>query len=111
MKRYNSAMSEKMKNYLGLALIVGVLATSFAAWSYARSYGDSIEPSSFRSFTVTGEGKVVAVPDGAGSNIAKLQAINTEASNRAIAFVKEQGVDSKDVKTEGYVIEPQYQYY
>lgn len=114
-------MSEKTKNYLGIALIVGVLLTSFSVWSYARSYGDSIQPSSFRNFSVSGEGKIVAVPDVAtfnfsvitegGKDIADLQQKNTIKARDAIAFVKEKGVVEKDIKTESYNVEPRYQYY
>ena len=113
-------MSNKIRNYLGIALIVSVIVIAFAGWSFARAYGDSIEPSSFRSFTVSGEGKVTAVPDVAtfsfhvitqgGKDIVKLQQENTKKASEAIAFVKEQGVSDKDLKTEAYNVEPRYQY-
>lgn len=112
--------NEKSKNYLFIALAAAALIVAFAAWNYANYYGASIEPSSFRSFSVSGEGKVVAVPDVAefsfsvltqgGADIAKLQKENTEKMNKAIAFLKEKGVDAKDIKTENYNLEPRYQY-
>lgn len=114
-------MSDKLKNYLGIAVIISILVLSFSAWSYTRSYSKSIEPSSFRSFSVSGEGKVITVPDVAeftfsvvtegGTDIAGLQSDNTKKINQAIAFVKSNGVDVKDIKTQSYNLTPRYQYY
>jgi uncharacterized protein YggE len=114
-------MNQKLKNILGIVAGVVVLALGYAAVSYAVSYGKSIPPSSFRSFSVSGEGKATAVPDVAefsfevttegGNGIAALQATNTDAVNKAIAFLKSDGVADKDIKTESYDIEPRYQTY
>lgn len=114
-------MSEKIKDYLGVAGIVALVGLTLAAAGYVRSYSKSIEPSSFRSFSVSGEGKVVAVPDVAeftfsvvtqgGKDLVKLQTENTGKVNKAIAFVKSKGVDAKDIQTQGYSVEPRYQYY
>ncbi|MDI6821165.1 MAG: SIMPL domain-containing protein [Patescibacteria group bacterium] len=114
-------MTEKIKNYLGLAIIISILIVAFSSWNFVRYFRDSIEPSAFRSFSVSGEGKIVAVPDIAqfsfsvitegGKNIADLQKNNTEKINKAIAFVKAQRVDPKDIKTINYNLEPRYQYH
>jgi len=114
-------MSTKIKNYLGVALVIAVLVTAFAAWNYSSSYSRSIEPSSFRSFSVSGEGEVVVIPDVAaftfsvvtegGTDIASLQSENTEKMNGAIQFVKSNGVDDKDIKTKNYNLTPRYQYF
>lgn len=114
-------MNEKIRTYLGGAAVIGVLAVSYAAVSYVRTYSQSIEPSSFRSFTVSADAKVVAVPDVAaftasvitegGLDLGALQEANVEKANRVIAYIKANGVDEKDVKTEGYAVEPRYQYY
>lgn len=113
-------MNEKIKNYLGYALVFGVVVLAVSAWMYARTYSESIQPSSFRSFSVSGEGKVVAVPDVAkftfsvltegGKNIAALQKENTEKINKAISFLKEQKIEAKDIKTENYSLSPRYEY-
>lgn len=112
-------MTEKAKSLLVYAALIGVLALSYAAVSYVKTYSRSIEPGAYRSFPVTGEGKVVAVPDVAeftfsvitqgGKNLAKLQQENTEHANRAIGFIKSNGVEDKDIKTQGYSVEPRYQ--
>lgn len=114
-------MNEQFKNYLSIAVIAGILAFSYAAVSYVGTYAKSVEPSSFRSFSVSGEGKTVAVPDVAqftftvitqgGSDIAVLQRENTEKANQAIDFAKAKGVDKKDIKTQSYNLEPRYQYF
>lgn len=114
-------MNNKIKNYLGIAIIMALLIIAYTAVSYVRTYSKSIQPSSFRSFSVSAEGKIVAVPDVAqftfgvkteGSlNIADLQTENTKKVNQAIDFVKSNGVDSKDIKTTNYSLNPRYQYY
>lgn len=114
-------MNNKIKNYLGVAIIIVLLILAYTAVSYVKTYSQSIQPSSFRSFSVSAEGKVVAVPDVAqfsfgvktegGLNIADLQTENTKKVNEAINFVKSNGVDSKDIKTANYSLDPRYQYY
>lgn len=113
-------MHNKIKDILGVAGIVGILAFAGTLSAAGYSYAKSVRPSSFRTFEVSAEGKVTSVPDIAqftfsvitegGENLAKLQEENTEKTNRAIAFVKEQGVDAKDIKTQGYDVQPRYQY-
>lgn len=114
-------MTEKIKNYVGVALVVALLLVGYSAWNYVSSYSKSIQPSSFRQFSVNGEGKVVAIPDVAeftfgivtegGTDLAKLQRDNTEKSNKAITFLKTNGVEEKDIKTEGYNVSPRYENY
>ncbi|OGZ02080.1 MAG: hypothetical protein A2430_01370 [Candidatus Liptonbacteria bacterium RIFOXYC1_FULL_36_8] len=113
-------MSEKTKNYLGIAIIFALLIFAYAAVKYARAYADSVEPSTFRSFSVSGDGKVVAVPDIAsvtfkvitqgGRDVGVLQKENSGKMNKAIDFVKSNNINNKDIKTESYNIEPRYQY-
>jgi len=112
---------EKTKQYLNVAIIIALLVGAYSVWSYVSSYGESIQPSSFRSFSVSGEGKVVAVPDVAqfdfsvttegGKDLGSLQTDNTKKVNAAIDFVKSKGIDVKDVKTQNYTISPRYQTY
>jgi uncharacterized protein YggE len=111
----------KIKSYLYLAITIAVLVTAFSIFSFSQSYSSSITPSSFRSFSVTAEGKVTAIPDIArfsfsvitegGKDLKMLQEENTKKTNEAISFLKENGVDSKDIKTSSYNISPRYQYY
>lgn len=109
------------KKFIGVALFVMLLSFAYAAVSYVNTYSQSIEPSSFRSFGVDGEGKIVAIPDVAkfsfglttegGKDIAALQKENTEKMNKAIEFIKTNGVEAKDIKTENYSLNPRYQYF
>jgi hypothetical protein len=114
-------MNQEHKNSLFWGVIgFSVLVVAFSFWNYARSYADSIQPSSFRSFSVTAEGKSSAVPDVAtfsfgvvtqgGKDLGALQKQNTEKANKTIEFLKDKGVENKDIKTSQYQVEPRYQY-
>jgi uncharacterized protein YggE len=113
-------MNERIKNYLHLAIIVGVVFVGVAAVSASFAYRASIRPDSYRSFSVNAEGKITAVPDIAfftfgvltegGTEIAKLQQENTEKANKAIAFLKSLKIAEKDIKTENYNVSPRYEY-
>jgi uncharacterized protein YggE len=112
-------MNDNTKNYLGWALIVGVLVLAFAAFSASVAFSRASEPATYRSFAVSGQGRAIGVPDVAqfsfsvitegGKDIAKLQTDNTAKINKAIAFVKQSGVADKDIKTESYQLNPRYQ--
>lgn len=114
-------MNEKIKNYLSIVIMITLLVGVYSVFSLTRSYSQSIEPSSFRSFSVSDRGEVVAVPDIAqftfsviiegDTDIAKIQAENTKKVNKAIDFVKDNGVDKKDIKTQSYNLSPRYQYF
>lgn len=114
-------MNIKIKNYLGITIIIVLFMLGYAALRYADTFSKSINPSFFRSFSVSAEGETIAVPDVSqftfgvktegGLNLADLQRENAEKVNQAIAFVKSQGVDTKDIKTAGYNLEPRYQHY
>ncbi len=114
-------MNEKIKNILNVAIIFGIIAAAYASVSYVVSYSKSIAPSTFRSFSVSGEGKVISIPDVAqisfglitqgGKNIGAIQNENSEKINAMIEFLKSQNVDKKDIKTQNYNLEPRYQYY
>jgi len=67
----------------------------------------------------SGEGKVLAKPDVAVVQLAIVteadtskiaQDENSEKSNRVISFLKNQGIEDKDIKTTSYNIYPQYTY-
>ncbi|HBI25404.1 MAG: hypothetical protein UT41_C0001G0486 [Candidatus Wolfebacteria bacterium GW2011_GWC2_39_22] len=114
-------MDTKIKNGLWIVGALAVVTIAYSGLVYARAFSESIEPSSFRSFSVTGEGKVTAIPDVAefsfgvvtqgDKNVSAAQKQNTEKMNAIIGFIKEQGVEDKDIKTQQFSIEPRYQYY
>ena len=113
-------MDTKIKDYLGIALIIVALAFTFAAISYTLSYANSVELGA-PSFSVSGEGTVTVVPDVAqftfniltegGEDLSTLQSENSAAANRTIDFLKNEGVADEDIKTRGYSVQPRYQYF
>ena len=119
-KNNHTIMHEQSKKYMWWAVSLSVLMFGFASLRFSGAVRDFVELSSPRTFSVSGEGKVVAVPDIAtftagvitegGKNIADLQKNNTTKVNKIIAFIKSKGVDAKDIKTEQYSLDPRYQY-
>ncbi|OIP79914.1 MAG: hypothetical protein COT39_03790 [Parcubacteria group bacterium CG08_land_8_20_14_0_20_48_21] len=114
-------MEKSLKNALGIVSIVVLAVAAYVALLFATTYARVAEPTSFRSFSVQGEGTVVSVPDIAqftfsvitegGTGIAKLQQDNSAKVQEAITFLKEQGIDEKDITTQQYQINPRYSYY
>ncbi len=114
-------MNTSIRNYLGVALILATLALGGAGLAYVSYYHASIDDTTQRVFSASGDGKAVAVPDVAefsmsvisqgGKDIGSLLTTNTDKVNQAIAFVKGQGVDEKDIQTSGFNVDPRYQYY
>lgn len=112
-------MNQTIKNILGVAGVIVLLAVSVTSFQYVQAFRDSIEPSSFRSFSASGEGKVMTAPDLAkftfsvrtegDENTAAIQDENTERVNQAITFLRGQGVKEKDIQTQQYTIRPRYQ--
>ncbi len=106
-------MNSRLKNILGVAGVVLILVWAYAALAYVRSYEKSIYPPSFG---VSGEGRIAAIPDIAtfnfsvitqgGEDISSLQIENTERANAVIAFLKEEGVEDRDIKTISYDLIP-----
>jgi uncharacterized protein YggE len=101
---------------LGLLALFLLVATVSELRSYSY-IGEGIQPSN--TITVTGEGKVVAVPDTAtftytvdetAPDVASAQAAATKASNAVIAYLTGAGVASTDIQTTDYNVNPQYEY-
>lgn len=98
-----------------LALFLLVLTVS-AVKSY-HYIGTGVTPTN--TIQVTGEGKVVAVPDTAtftvtvedtAADVQTAQTKATDQGNAIVAYLKSQGVDDTDVQTTDYEIQPQYSY-
>lgn len=114
-------MDPRIKNWVGYAIVFALVVTGVASLWYVHTYSWSTEPSSFRSFSVSADGKAVVIPDVAeftfevitegDKNLAESQKENTQKTNGAIAFVKSKGVEAKDIKTQNYNMEPRYQYF
>ncbi len=110
-------MDQKLQNILGASIIAALVLSVLAGVWYVKVFSDSKPPQ--RTFSVSGEGRVVAVPDVAeisfgvltegGKDIAVLQKENTGKINDIIVLLKQNGIDEKDIKTQYYNISPRYQ--
>lgn len=120
-------MSKEIKNVnlkeasTAMIVIVGILLSLFLlsqvigeviSWNNTEQY-----PS--KTITVNGEGEALAVPDIAtftfsvterGDTTEDAQRLATSKINSAIDFLKSEGVDDKDIKTQNYNVYPQYNY-
>lgn len=112
--------AESLKKYfwsfLNLLLIVLVVLGIFSV-SAIRHYIDSTTSS--RTISVSAEGKTVVTPDIArinfsvvteGSDTVKISEENIKKMNKAIDFVKSEGIEAKDIQTAGYNLSPRYEY-
>jgi uncharacterized protein YggE len=106
-----------MDKTLKTTIIVGILIFSFSLLWFIYEYSKS-RPE-LRTFSVSGEGKEVVVPNIAeikigviseGKDLAALQKENSEKMNIIMNFLKEKGIDEKDIQTENYSITPKYDY-
>jgi uncharacterized protein YggE len=106
-----------MDKTLKITIIVGILIISFSLLWFVYEYSKT-RPE-LRTFSVSGEGKEIVVPNIAeirigviseGSDLTMLQKENSEKLNRIINFLKEKGIDEKDIKTENYSVNPKYDY-
>jgi len=112
-------MNSFLKNLLGLAVIVTLAGGLYLGFLITKTYDRSSSPTNFRSFTVSGDGKAIGVPDVAGfsfdvitegdTDLAALQSKNAEKMNTALAFVTKQGIDKKDITTTQYSVQPRYE--
>jgi uncharacterized protein YggE len=101
---------------LGMLALFLLVLTASAMKSY-HYIGTGISPTN--TIQVTGEGKVTAVPDTASfsvtvqdtaSDVQSAQTKATNDGNAIVDYLKSQGVDSTDIQTTDYQIDPQYSY-
>lgn len=112
-------MDHKIKNILGWAGIISIIIIALSIALYAYSYATSVAPSNPRTFSVSGEGKVIAIPNIAefrvevvtegGMNLRELQSQNTSKINDIISYLKESGISEEDIQTINYNIAPRYE--
>lgn len=98
-----------------LALFAGVSALkAFREFGYV---GAGV--SATNTISVSGEGEVFAVPDIASFSVtvredalevADAQAEATKKANDIIAFLRAQGIEERDIKTENYSVSPRYEW-
>ena len=106
---------------IAMITMVSFLALFLALQSVSvlKSWGAPVDPTKAASITVSGSGKISAKPDIAAFSFsvdeqaatAKEAQVKAAAlTNKAIAYLKNQGIEDKDIKTEGYNSNPRYEY-
>ncbi|MBI2439174.1 MAG: SIMPL domain-containing protein [Candidatus Moranbacteria bacterium] len=111
-------MSENLVNTLkGFSLALLAVAAVGYVYQYGR-FIDQTYPT--RTFSVDGEEKIELANDIAlftasvvtegGKNVGEIQKRNVEKMNAINEFLKEQGVEEKDLQTEQYSLSPRYSY-
>lgn len=102
-----------------VAVVVGLAGVALASYAYSNyQMAKAMYPMPI-SISVTGEGEVSAVPDvgqfsfsvtADGAEAAAAQEASGTKINDIMAYLKEQGVEEKDIKTENYNMYPKYRY-
>lgn len=111
----------KSMRLLAALSLIGLTAFLFSATRNELKENDYIgRPNAERdTITISGEGRVTAIPDIATTSIgvqterttvAAAQKENTEKMNRIIDRLKELGIEDEDIKTTSYNVYPVYDY-
>ncbi len=113
--------TDQVKKYFWILLdilIAGIIVNLvFFVIPAVRNYGKSLIAS--RTLIVSASGKTFAAPDIAessfsvvsrGKNPDELADTNNQKISAVIDFLKSSGLDSKDIKTTGYNLSPDYRY-
>jgi len=116
--RCHCGSGKSVKLYaMALALLALTVWLGFKARNEAKQHRYIGIPIERNVISVSGEGKVVGIPDIArvdlGTNVekktvAEAQTENTRVMNQLIADLKTLGVDSKDIQTTAYNVFPNY---
>lgn len=114
-------MDQKIKNYLGWVSLVVIIVLAYSAFLYVSTYAKMVQPGSYRTFSVSGQGKATSKNDIAqfsysvliqgGNDIAQIKKQSDTLTGKIQTVLKAQGVDVKDVETISYNLEPRYQYF
>lgn len=110
-----------MKSYVQILITLILLCTVLALGAYAYFTLKQAKQGMMGPTTIsmTGEGEVFGKPDvgqftftvrAEGEEASAAQSQSAEAVNTILAYLKEQGVEEKDVKTQGYNLTPRYTY-
>ena len=108
----------KLAGAAALALLaLFLLAATIYAIKSVRYIGSGVSASN--TISVSGDGEVFAVPDTAtfsvtiqerAKDVATAQTAATQKNNDVIAYLREAGVEEKDIQTVEYNVNPQYEY-
>lgn len=109
------------KGYVHVLFTLILIAVLFALGAYAHLTLKQARGTytGNTNISVSGEGEVLAKPDIAQFSFAvraeadtatEAQTMSAEAMNQVIAYLKEAGVEEKDIKTQYYSLNPKYRY-
>lgn len=113
MNTFFDSMQMRILGALALLMVLIALA-SYASLNYQKIR--YVDPSP-ATISVSGEGEVLAVPDvgrfsfsvsAEGDDAATAQTISGKKVNDILAFLREQGIEDKDIKVEYYNLYPKY---
>lgn len=107
------------ENHVTLLRVGALVVLALSAAAYVAVYAKSIDQTyPTRTFSVEGTGDIDTVPNVAqfsvtvitegGRDVVDAQTKNTEKMNRINAFLKEKGIEAKDLKTTQYNVYPRY---
>ncbi len=113
----SAILNSKLNQLLiSLALIGAVVALGTYSYVMLKQQSQWGGP---MTINVSGKGEVVVKPDiaqfsfsvrGEGVDAATAQGKSAEVINAVTAYLKENGIEDRDVKTEGYNLNPKYKY-
>ncbi len=109
------------KGYVHVLFTLILIAGLFALGAYAHLTLKQASGTYTGNTTisVSGEGEVMAKPDigqfsfsvrAEGATASEAQTTSAESMNQIIAYLKEAGVEEKDIKTQNYYLNPKYRY-
>jgi len=102
-----------------ITLLVVVLVVFLAVKIIDEVKSIGKDSNAVNSITVSGKGEVLATPDTAtfsfsvtkeALSVSEAQKVSTEKMNAVLAYLAQNGVDKKDIKTTSYNIYPRYEY-
>lgn len=111
------AGDKRLKALVFLVLILAVVA--LGSYSYFTLKQSKYIFGGPTTISVSGKGEVMAKPDLAtfsfsviaeDKDATKAQSMSAESMNKILAFIKEKGVEEKDIKTSDYSLTPKYRW-
>ncbi len=126
-KKYINIYKRYKAYVLGIVVLVVILLPAALLISHVVEIASKLKAYQYigaglqynNTISVNGEGKVYTKPDIAlvdisvvseGVRVVDVQKRNTEKTNQVIKFLKDSGIDEKDIKTTMYNLYPQYSY-
>lgn len=121
MNENNSALGSlgEKKNLVTGLVVVSIMLSAFLLVKTFNEIKNEGEYPQTNIISVTGKSEIMIVPDVAsfsvsvqedGATVVAAQQKATDKNNKVLAFLKEKGIEEKDIKTTSYNINPKYEY-